>query len=145
MAEFMNLIGFFPLWVAVAVLAVFSFCVSWLKVVLARHSWPYPHLKENNEFVGFTYAVFDLIYGVVMAFIIVTAWQRYSQAEYVVMTETILLSELWRDAQGLPKAMGDDIHKDIVLYIDDVINREWQEMSEHGHADTETKKMYEQL
>jgi Na+/glutamate symporter len=33
--------------------------------------------EENNEIVGFTYAVFGLIYGVLLGSTIAVAWERY--------------------------------------------------------------------
>ena len=67
MIALMNVTSLVPLWLALLIVAVLSAVLSWLLVALVRRWWPHPTFKENNEFVGFTYAVYGLIYGVVLA------------------------------------------------------------------------------
>ena len=62
-----------PLNASVITIVALSTIVPWLAVRLVRRIWPYPALKENNELLGFTYAVYGLIYGVLLAFTIVVA------------------------------------------------------------------------
>jgi membrane protein implicated in regulation of membrane protease activity len=60
-----------PLSVSVAALVALSVLVSWLATRAVRRVWPHPAFKDNHELVGFTYAVYGLIYGVLPA---VTSW-----------------------------------------------------------------------
>ena len=64
MLGLMNMLAAIPLWGLLMLVAVLSTAISWVLVALVRRWFPHPHLKENNEFVGFTYAVYGLIYGV---------------------------------------------------------------------------------
>ena len=134
-----------PVLLQVMLALSFSVVLSWALVVLARWLWPHPMLKENNEFVGFTYAVYGLVYGVILGFTIVTSWTRFEEADKIVMRETTVLSELWRDAQGLPMDICREIHKDLLAYVGSVIDQEWLEMGEFDRPHPETQRIYEHL
>jgi len=145
MLGLMNMLAAIPLWGLLMLVAVLSTAISWVLVALVRRWFPHPHLKENNEFVGFTYAVYGLIYGVVLAFTIVTAWQRFYEAESVVMKEVTALSELWRDAGAFSPEVRAGIHRDLKEYVSSAIDKEWKAMAEKGAADPATQSIYEHL
>lgn len=134
-----------PLGVSVAAVVALSAVAAWLAVRLVRRIWPHPAFKENNELVGFTYAVYGLIYGVFLAFIIVVSWQRFSDTDQLVMHEATLLSELWRDSLAFPPAFRDDIHRDLIEYAQSVVDDEWLAMAARGEAHPHTQAVYERL
>jgi hypothetical protein len=134
-----------PLSVSVLTVVALSALVPWLAVGLVRRIWPHPVFKENNELVGFTYAVYGLIYGVFLAFIIVVAWQSYAETERLVMHEATILSELWRDSLAFPPAFRDNIHQDLIEYTQSVVDDEWPAMAARGQAHPLTQAVYERL
>jgi hypothetical protein len=140
----MRAISLVPLWLATAFVVGISVVMSIVLVMAVRRSLPYPVFKVNNEFVGFTYAVFGLIYGVLLAFTIVTAWENFSKADQVVLRETTILSELWRDAQAFPAAR-DTVHRDLLAYVNSVISNEWDVMVAGGVAHDDTQRLFERL
>ncbi len=134
-----------PLWLTAGGVVFISAAVGWLMVKLVRRHAPYPTFKENNELVGFTYAVFGLVYGVLLAFTIIVAWERFAETERIVMREVTVLSELWRDINVFPAADRDGIHSNLIAYAQSVADDEWPVMSDHGRASPQTIKIYEQL
>jgi hypothetical protein len=85
MIGWMHGVSTLPLaWMVPAIL-MGSCALSWVMVSRMRRWLPHPMFKENNEFVGFTYAIFGLIYGVLLAFTIITAWERFSKTDQMVM------------------------------------------------------------
>jgi hypothetical protein len=134
-----------PLSVNVIAIVALSGVVSWLAVRLVRRIWPHPAFKENNELVGFTYSVYGLIYGVLLAFTIVVAWQRFAEAERLVMHEATLLSELWRDSIVARPAVRDNVQKNLIAYAQSVVNDEWPAMAACGQAHPQTEEIYERL
>ena len=134
-----------PLSVSVIIVVALSVVVPWLAVRLVRRLWPHPVFKENNELVGFTYSVYGLIYGVLLAFTIVVAWQRFEETERLVLKETTLLSDLWRDSLVFRPWVRDYIQKDLVAYAQSVVDDEWPEMAARGKAHPKTEKIYEDL
>lgn len=80
-------VGPWPLRLNVTMVVLSSVIAPCLAVRLIRRVSPYPAFKENNELVGFTYTVHDLIYGVFLAFTIVVAPQRFGDTERMVLQE----------------------------------------------------------
>jgi hypothetical protein len=134
-----------PAIVNILIVITFSAVVSLLSVWLIRRKWPHPTFKENNEIVGFAFTVYGVIYGVVLAFAIIVAWESFSTTEEVVMREVTTLSELWRDSEPFPPEVRDNIHKDLLAYAQSVVDDEWPAMDEFGTADPRTQKIYEHL
>jgi hypothetical protein len=133
-----------PLSVSVTVLVALCALVSWLATRAVRRIWPQPAFKDNHELVGFTYAVYGLIYGVLLAFTIVVAWQRFAETEQLVMHEATLLSELWRDSVVARPFMRGDIEQSLIAYAQSVIDDEWPVMA-HGRAHPQTERLYSRL
>ncbi len=134
-----------PLSVSVLTIIALSIVVPWLAVRLVRRIWPHPVFKENNELVGFTYSVYGLIYGVLLAFTIVVAWERFADTEQLVLHETTLLSELWRDSQVARPFIRDDIQNHLISYAQSVVDDEWSSMAARGQAHPKTEEIYEDL
>lgn len=86
-----------------------------------------------------------MIYGVVLAFTIVTAWEHFSDAEQLVLEETALVRELARVARAFPSESGMEIEKDLLAYTISVIEDEWPEMAHHGQLSVKTQAVYEDL
>ena len=145
MTAWMHTVVQWPLSISVITVVALSAVVPWLAVRLVRRIWPHPAFKENNELVGFTYAVYGLIYGVFLAFIIVVAWQSYAETERLVMHEATILSELWRDSLAFPPAFRDNIHRDLIEYTQSVIDDEWPAMAARGQPHPLTQAVYERL
>jgi len=134
-----------PLGVSVLIIISMSAFFSWLAVRMMRRAWPQAAFKENHELVGFSYSVYGLIYGVFLAFIIIVSWERFAETEQLVMQESTVLSELWRDARAFSPPFRDNIHKDLIEYAQSVIDDEWPTMAAHGQHSTQTQAVYERL
>lgn len=134
-----------PLLLTLAVIAALGIGLPYLAVYMTRRFWPYPSFKENNELVGFTYAVFGLIYGVLMAFTIDTSWERFDETKRLVSHEAALLSELWRNAQAFPDTHRRAIHAKLFEYTQSVVYEEWPTMAAQGGENPGTRAIYEAL
>ena len=145
MTDWVHAVVEWPLGVNVAFVIALSTGVAWLAVKAVRRIWPHPAFKENHELVGFTYAVYGLIYGVFLAFIIVVAWQRFAATEQLVMDEATTMSELWRDSLAFPPACRDAIHQDLIEYAQSTVDDEWPAMAARGQGDPNTQAVYERL
>lgn len=143
MTSWMHAVSALPLaWMVPAILVV-SGALSWVVISLIRRWMPHPVFKENNEFVGFTYAVFGLIYGVLLAFTIITAWERFTNTEQVVMHEATILSKLWRYSEAFSPKSCVQIQHLLIDYAQSVITDEWPEMARRGQAHPLTRQKYE--
>lgn len=141
----MHFVATVPPRLTVGVILALCIVLPCLAVWTVRRIWPYPALKENNEIVGFTYAVFGVIYGVLLAFTIIVAWEQFSKTERTVVHETTILSEMWRDAQAFDAATSSAIHKQLLAYTESVIRDEWPEMAVQGRENAQTRHIYSGL
>ena len=81
--------------------------------------------RTHNELTGFAIAVISVTYAVLLAFIAIATWESFSEAGQIVDSEADLVGSIYRDTQGLPRSMGDDIRKDTRDYVNTVIEEEW--------------------
>ena len=81
--------------------------------------------RSHNELTGFTVAVISVTYAVLLAFIAIATWESFTDASLIVDDEADYVGSIYRDTQGLPESMGENIRSDTRAYVDTVINREW--------------------
>ena len=81
--------------------------------------------RAHNELTGFTVAVISVTYAVLLAFIAIATWESFTSSEGIVDREADCVGSIYRDTQGLPPAMGQEIRSDVRRYTDTVIHQEW--------------------
>jgi hypothetical protein len=81
--------------------------------------------RAHNELTGFAIAVISVTYAVLLAFIAIATWESYSEAGQIVDSEADYVGSIYRDRQGLPPRMSEDIRIDTQQYITTVIDDEW--------------------
>lgn len=82
----------------------------------------------NNEVAGFMFAGVSVIYGVLLAFIVLVVWQTFQDAAIVVEQEANTLVDIYRIGQELPEPYGTELKSDVAEYANRVINDEWPRM-----------------
>lgn len=81
--------------------------------------------RAHNDLTGFTVAVISVTYAVLLAFIAIATWESFANAEDIVDREADCVGSIYRDTQGLPPSMGQDIRIDIRKYVNTVVEQEW--------------------
>jgi hypothetical protein len=81
--------------------------------------------RAHNELTGYSVAVISVTYAVLLAFIAIATWESFTNSEDIVDREADYVGSIYRDTQGLPPEMGQEIRKDIRDYVDTVIRAEW--------------------
>ena len=89
---------------------------------------------EHNEVGGIIFAVAGTLYGVVLGFLTVVAWQHYQEARAIVVMESNADIDAWHSAVGLPPSVRARVRSDMVSYANVVTKREWPAMR-HGKFD----------
>ena len=102
-----------------------------------------PSLQETgeNEIAGVILGVLAAIYGIVLAFVIVSLFEDFKKTEGDVRTEASALSKVYRDSQAFAPPGAKRVKTAVGDYIYDVVHREWPAMS-HGH---ESERAWEDL
>lgn len=130
----MHYLLFWPTWLQVAfVVTVFS-SLSILGLYVVRVTVPVERLKQNHEVAGFTFGVIGAFYGLLLAFVIVAAWERFDRADEMVQGESIALTSLYRLSKSFPQPFQHNLQQAIRDYTNHAINVEWPQMAAHFHG-----------
>jgi hypothetical protein len=82
--------------------------------------------KPHNDVVGAMAAIVGVIYAVLIAFIAVATWEKFSAGDKLVDAEASLISDVYRDTTGLPAAKAAPMRDSLARYLDQVIGPEWE-------------------
>jgi hypothetical protein len=116
---------------AQAVLVVLFFSgISILGLYIVRRTVRLEALRDDHDVAGFIFGVVGAFYGVVLAFVIVAAWNRFDRADGKAQAEALALSNLYSLSFGFAPPMRSQVVNAVREYADEVVNREWAQMSE---------------
>jgi hypothetical protein len=90
---------------------------------------PLETLKKNHEVAGFTFGVLGAFYGLLLAFVIVAAWERFDRANANVEEEGVALISLYRLSKGFSPRAASDLQHAIRAYTHRLIDVEWPDMT----------------
>jgi hypothetical protein len=129
----------------VFVVTVAMVLASLLGLILVRWKVPRTWLAEHTEVAGFIYAVIGVIYGVILAQVVVAAWDEFRDAEAAAASEASSVRDIARLARGWP----DDDRTAVEAALDDyarhVINVEWPAMMTGDFQATADPTVVDQL
>jgi len=106
-------------------------------LIVHRIMWrPQPGI---NEVPGFFYAVIGVIYGVMLAFIVLVVWERFAATDEAVTTEAADLVAVFRDTQNFPEPFRQQAQDALRAYAHDVITSEWRSWITNGEIEPHTE------
>jgi hypothetical protein len=127
---------FWPTWIQVAFVVIVFSGLSILGLYIVRRLVPVERLKRNHEVAGFTFGVIGAFYGLLLAFVIVAAWERFDRADEKVQGEAMALASLYRLSKGFPQPLQHNLQQAIRDYTEHAINVEWPKMISRFHGET---------
>jgi hypothetical protein len=125
----MNFLLYWSTWQQIVFVVVAFSALSVLGLYLVRVLVPLERLKRNHEVAGFTFGVIGAFYGLLLAFVIVAAWERFDRAEAEVHDEAVSLMSLYRLSKGFPLPVASEMHGAIRTYTHKLIDKDWPEMA----------------
>src|SRR5271166_6022085 len=96
---------------------------------LVRWLVPLDRLQKNHEVAGVTFGVLGAFYGLVLAFVIVAAWERFNQANSNSHDEATALESLYKLGTGFSEPMRTQLDSAVLDYTNRVIEEEWPQMA----------------
>ena len=111
------------------VIGVFG-CGSVLGLAIVRRLVPLERLQKNHEVASVTFGVLGAFYGLVLAFVIVAAWERFNQANDNAHQEATALENLYKLSTGLSEPVRGELQSALVDYTNHVVEVEWPEMAQ---------------
>ncbi|MEI5103500.1 DUF4239 domain-containing protein [Streptomyces sp. PmtG] len=117
--------------------------------VLAHRRYPALADGEHNEMVGVVLGIFGAIYGIILAFVVVTLWTQLEEAESVIAAEASDLEQVVRNVRAFPSAERSRMDAAISGYVHAVVERQWPLMREgkarHSVTQRQVEGMYTAL
>lgn len=98
----------------------------------------------HNDVHAVYFSMVGLLYAILLAFVVVVAWEQFNEAESATETEATRLSNLLRDVEPLPPEDRVRIQTAILTYAQNVVDREYDTMAE-GESDEQTTAAYEAI
>jgi hypothetical protein len=115
--------------VAIALIVVLAVLVSLAGLVVVRRVAPSDQLAQHTDVAGYVYAVIGVIYAVILAFVVIAAWEEYRDARAAVADEASAVLNLARAANGWPAGDRAEVESALVAYARQVVDVEWPAMA----------------
>jgi len=106
-------------------------------LLVVRRRVPATTLASQNEVAGVLIAIVGGLYGVLLAFVVAIAWQKFEDASALADQEAVLVLSMYRDALFFP-AHTADLRNEIEAYARSVVDHEWEAMSTPAREAKET-------
>ncbi|MET9697861.1 DUF4239 domain-containing protein [Streptomyces sp. NPDC006529] len=115
----------------------------------ARRRFPHLARGEHNEMVGVALGMFGAIYGIILAFVVVTLWTQLENTENIVANEATDLALVVRSADAFPPADRARVNGAVGAYVHAVVEVQWPLMREgrpsYEATGSQTHRLYEAL
>jgi hypothetical protein len=96
---------------------------------VVRRLVPVDHLQKNHEVAGITFGVLGAFYGLVLAFVIVAAWEQFTAANANSHQEASALESLYKLGAGFAEPMRTRFDSAVAEYTRRVVDEEWPQMA----------------
>jgi Protein of unknown function (DUF4239) len=111
-------------------------------LLLVRRSIEHSRFEPQHEVAGFIIAVVGVIYAVLLAFVVIIQWERFTTAEVDASSEATAIGNLYRDGIAVgTRAGGVDLANAVAKYADHLVDAEWPYMAKH-QAEEPTTDQY---
>ncbi len=103
-------------------------------LILVQRLVPSTLRQQHNDVAGFIYAVVGIVYAVLLALVVIAAWEEHEAAKETVDSEANELAEIFWLAHRLPETEGRQLQELARSYARVVVDEEWQLMSREGRT-----------
>jgi hypothetical protein len=135
--------------VATTVYGVLTVCAVVLVAVAGlaavQRLVPAPLRLEHNDVAGFIYAVVGVIYAVLLALVVIAAWEELETARATVREEASALAEIFWLARRLPEPDGPRLRELARSYATVVAEEEWETMAQGEGSSPEAWALMDEM
>ena len=132
----------FPSWVGTLVVVLIFVAIAIVFHALRERFWS--PTKDDNEVAGIYAQLVGVLYAVLLAFVVIAAWEDYSKALARTAAEVNALGDLYRTVGGLPAQPRASIRSDVLAYSRLMQSEEWRAMQQ-GAISENAQRRAEQI
>ena len=107
-------------------IVVIGIIISIAGLLCVRRFISHQKLKTHNDVAGAIFGTLGMMYAVLVAFVVVIAWEDFDRANLNVEQEASCLAALYRDSEGLSEPFKNKVQPLLSEYAGAVINDEWK-------------------
>jgi hypothetical protein len=115
--------------IAFVIAALVAVLLALLGLMLVRRAVPRDRLSQHTDVAGYVYAVIGVVYAVILAQVVVAAWDEYRDARQAAADEAGAVLNLARLAQSWPEPGQTQVEDALRAYGRRVIDVEWPAMA----------------
>jgi hypothetical protein len=124
-----------PIGVIMVAAVCLSLAVTVLAVWLIRRAVPVTRDGFHAEVSGSMLGVVAAVFGLLLAFVIVIAYQNFIEADDNASREAAALSAIVRDSAALPEPGGSNVRRAVGVYVRSVVDDEYPRMRDGTDSD----------
>lgn len=94
-------------------------------LLIVRKYIPAKKFKSHNDVAGFIFATLGVIYAVMLAFLVIVAWENFDQSDSNVVKEANSLASLYRDSEAFSPRFRIELRAALNTYVNSIIHDEW--------------------
>jgi hypothetical protein len=117
-------------WVEFLAIVGGSMLVAAGVTLLIRQKVQKPSGESHNEVAGFIFATVGVLYGVLLALIVLASWEGYGTAEHAAAQEAATVLATARHATTLPEPVRHELLGQLHAYTEIVLTDEWKTMTQ---------------
>jgi hypothetical protein len=126
-----------PLWALILAVVVIPAAIATGFQVLVRRLVGVERLALNNEVAGFIFAIIGVVYAVLLAFVVIAVWEKFSEGQTSVAREAAAAAALFYYSEG-PEPEAAKLHEGLINYLELVIESDWPAMATNTEDATTT-------
>jgi hypothetical protein len=100
---------------------------------------------HNNELGTTIFELLTVLYAIVLAFVLITAWENKNEAGQVTYREANELVDVYWTAAALPTEQRDQVRDAVRAYTNEVIDSEWPAMREQEPVSSEGLMLLDEM
>jgi len=117
-----------PIWAAAGLLVVLPTIIAMAGPLIVRRFVPLKRLTTNNEVAGFKFATVGVLYAVLLAFVVIVVWEKFSDAEDDVSREAGAAATIYRLVEGIDGDPGPSMRTAMTGYLEAAAKDDWASM-----------------
>jgi hypothetical protein len=126
-----------PIWLQGLLFTLSVVAVACVIVALLQKFAPPTDRAHNNELGTTIFELLTVLYAIVLAFVLITAWENKNEAGQVTFREANSLVDVYWSAAALEPEERDEVRAAVRAYTDEVIGEEWAAMRDQEPVTSE--------
>jgi hypothetical protein len=126
-----------PIWLQGLLFTLSVVAGACVVIALLQRFAPPTNRAHNNELGTTIFELLTVLYAIVLAFVLITAWENKSEAGEVTFREANELVDVYWAAAALEPEQRDQVRDAVRAYTDEVIEEEWPAMRDQEPVTSE--------